>query len=162
MGTWRKLLPIVTYRTLVFIINGAKEEPGASCFIYCNTRFVLEGQNETYMSKFSLILSMLIKSHNVNNVMYTLYLTIGPYTEGEYRGVFWNLSKQKSGNFTNCWLTDSMKTEQTPDDILPRKSFTPKDVVNIVLMFMRYKDKEGYDAAYRVCIFSYIGVVFLY
>jgi hypothetical protein len=65
------------------------------------------------------------------------------------------MTKQTEGNYTRCWLTDSLETDLNPDDLMPDEALAPRDVVAIVLLFLRQREREGYDAAYRVCISSF-------
>lgn len=60
------------------------------------------------------------------------------------------MTRQTAGNYTECWLTDSLDTDLNPDDLLPEEKLGPRDVVNIVLLFLRQREQEGYDSAYRV------------
>lgn len=79
--------------------------------------------------------------------------------EGSYVGIYWDMAKQTDhGEYEKCWLTDALATEEVPDDILPTKALNTKDVVSLVLLFLRQRGRDGYDAAYRVCYCSRAGL----
>lgn len=75
-------------------------------------------------------------------------------------GIYWDMTKQtEHGEYEKCWLTDALATEEVPDDMLPSKALNTRDVVSLVLLFLRQRGRDGYDAAYRVCYVSQAGLL---
>lgn len=74
------------------------------------------------------------------------------HLDGVYRGIGWNLSRSHEGKYSECWLTDALDQDLNPDDLFPEADMSQRDVVSAALVFLRQRNGEGYEAAYRVCV----------